>query len=88
MNREFGTDTYKLLILGVKEITDENLLYGTRNSSRCSVVTYVGRKSKQEGIYVYVKLIHMDINLGKLQEMVRDREAWHAAVHGVSKNQT
>ena len=30
----------------------------------------------------------MDMNLGKLQEMVRDREAWHAAVHGVSKSQT
>ena len=29
----------------------------------------------------------MDMNLSKLQEMVRDREAWHAAVHGVSKNQ-
>ena len=27
-------------------------------------------------------------NLGKLQEMVRDREAWHAAVHGVVKSQT
>ena len=30
----------------------------------------------------------MDMNLGKLREMVRDREAWHAAVHGVSKSQT
>ena len=30
----------------------------------------------------------MDINLGKLQEMVRNREAWHAAVHGVTKSQT
>ena len=27
----------------------------------------------------------MDMNLGKLQEMVRDREAWHAVVHGVAK---
>ena len=27
-------------------------------------------------------------NLGKLQEMVRDRESWHAAVHGVTKRQT
>ena len=27
----------------------------------------------------------MDVNLGKLQEIVRDREAWHAAVHGGAK---
>ena len=26
----------------------------------------------------------MGVNLGKLQEMVKDREAWHAAVHGVT----
>ena len=30
----------------------------------------------------------MDMNLGKLQEMVRNREAWRAAVHGVSKSWT
>ena len=30
----------------------------------------------------------MDMNLGKLQEMVRDREAWHAAVHGITKSWT
>ena len=28
----------------------------------------------------------MDMNLGKLQEMVSDREAWHIAVHGVAKS--
>ena len=27
----------------------------------------------------------MDMNLGKLWEMARDREAWHAAAHGVTK---
>ena len=30
----------------------------------------------------------MDMDLNKLQETVEDREAWHAAVHGVSKSQT
>ena len=28
----------------------------------------------------------MDMNLGKFQEMVREREDWHAAVHGVAKS--
>ena len=30
----------------------------------------------------------MEMNLGKLQEMVRDREAWSAAIHGITKSRT
>ena len=30
----------------------------------------------------------MDMNLGKFRELVLDRAAWHAAVHGVTKSQT
>ena len=30
----------------------------------------------------------MDVNLGELQELVMDREAWRAAIHGVTKSRT
>ena len=30
----------------------------------------------------------MDVGLGEIQELVMDREAWHAAIHGVAKSRT
>ena len=30
----------------------------------------------------------MDMGLGRLQELVMDREAWHAVIHGIAKSQT
>ena len=37
---------------------------------------------------VYIIIDSMDINLSKLQKIVKDRETWCAAVHGVIKSQT
>ena len=40
-----------------------------------------GRRGLQRMRRLYDIIDAMNMNLGKLQEMVRDREAWHAAVH-------
>ena len=37
------------------------------------------------GMIIYIGITDaVDMNLGRLQEVVRDREAWHAAIHGVA----
>ena len=46
------------------------------------------KRGQQRMRWLYDIIDPMDMSLGELQELVMDREAWFAAIHGVSKSQT
>ena len=48
----------------------------------------IGKRGHQRMIWLDGVTDAMNMNLGKLWKMVRDREAWHGAVCGIAKSQT
>ena len=52
INEEFEINIYTLLY--IKQIINRDLLYSTGNSTQYSVITYMGKESEKEWIYVYV----------------------------------
>ena len=51
-------------------------------------VTYRIKEGDKERLQKFRGTVSMDMNLGKLQEIVKDREAWHAVIYRISKSWT
>ena len=66
-NWEFGIDIYTLLY--IKQIINKDLLYSTGDSTEYSAITYMGKESEKEQIYVYIQLNHFAVHLKLTQQI-------------------
>ena len=67
-------------LMGRTDSLEKTLMLGKNEGKR--------RRGRQRMKWLHGITDSMDLSLSKLQEIVKDREAWHDVVHGVTKSQT